>query len=172
MRTKITLGLIGTVPLLISLLIFGGCTIKHIQLDRGCTGYLKRAGDSNTVSLAVENLDRAIKYMDEKNLDSGYTSVIYETPDEDIGFWYKNVTSARDTLKALPKNASELEISNALMKLRETLLDEGERGPKVTYPDGLSRYPSNGIWAVGNIIATIFLLGGIFFIIAAFVHEG
>lgn len=41
-------------------------------------------------------------------------------------------------------NATQLERSNLLMKLRETLLDQGENGKiVVTFPEGISIYPNN-----------------------------
>lgn len=33
------------------------------------------------------------------------------------------------------------------MKLRETLTDNGKNGTSITYPDGISIFPNNGLWA-------------------------
>ena len=44
-----------------------------------------------------------------------------------------------------------------LLKLRETLLDEGEKGSRITYPKGISIFPNN------KLIAILFLISLIFF---------
>jgi hypothetical protein len=41
-----------------------------------------------------------------------------------------------------------------LIKLRETLLDSGEKS-KVTVPDGLAVYPNNKLWAFLMLIAIL-----------------
>ncbi len=156
----LSVGLMLTgITLIIAVMIF------YILIEKDCLGYLKRAADSNTVKLAVRNLNVAIEYMDSHHLTTGYTSVIYNTPDEDIGFWYENITSARDSLKALPNNATELEKSNALMKLRETLLDDGESGASVTSPNGISKYPHNLFWGLALFLGILFAVGGLVLIL-------
>jgi len=135
----------------------------------GCVTYdidvgsrLKRASDANTVELAQQELDAAIKGIKERRLTSGYTSVLYNTPDEDLGFWYKNIKSASDELKQLPPESSQLEKTNVLMKLRETLLDSGEKGMSVTAPSGVSIYPNNVLYgALGTFGWLFFVVFGV-----------
>jgi hypothetical protein len=110
-------------------------------------GYLKRAADSNTVDLAKSNLTVALTNIESNSWTSGYTSVIYRTPDEDIGFWYTNLKDSLGELNKLSPEASQLEKTNVLMKLRETLLDKGSSGENITSPDGISVYPYNASWA-------------------------
>lgn len=70
------------------LIVFGGVfAVKKIQFNMNVTDYLERASNSNTVETAKRELDIALKYLEDNNLTSGYTSVFYRTPDEDIGFW-------------------------------------------------------------------------------------
>jgi len=129
-------------------------TIWYIQFDRSCKGYLKRAAYANTVEFAIKELDRALKYLENNELTKGYTSVLYTTPDEDMGFFYTNLKQSLEELKALPPNASGLEKSNMLIKLRETILDEG-KDARVTCPSGISRYPYNtimGILFLGSLV--------------------
>ena len=130
-------------------LVWGGVRIvESIQFDQNVEGYLKRAADANTVELARENLTIAVKYLEDKNFTSGYTSILWRTPDEDIGFWYKNLRDALDELHAVRVDASQLEKTNVLMKLRETLLDGGHGGEtEVTAPAGMSVYPNNAFYA-------------------------
>ncbi|MBU1159564.1 hypothetical protein KKD04_00080 [Patescibacteria group bacterium] len=116
--------------------------VALIQFDRGCEGYLKRAADANTVELAKKQLKVALDYIERKSLTTGYTSILYRTPDEDIGFWYTNIKSSLAELEQMNPNATQLERSNLLMKLRETLLDEGQSIP-ITAPYGISIYPNN-----------------------------
>ena len=50
------------------------------------------------------------------------------------------------------KGDSALEKTNILMKLRETLIDDGEK-TKVTIPPGLSVFPDNKRWAAFTVFA-------------------
>jgi hypothetical protein len=152
MKNILTLGL-----LLTAITIFGLRISKGIQLKQNVTGYLKRAADANTIKLASEELSRALDYLESNNLTSGYTSVLWKTPDEDIGFWYKNLKASENELQNL-QSESALEKTNVLIKLRETLLDTGEK-TKVTVPEGLAVYPNNKLWAF---LMTMALISGFF----------
>lgn len=125
-----------------------------INFDRNCEGYLKRAADANTVDLAAENLEVAVKYAEQNGLTSGFTSVVYRTPDEDVGFWYKNLTASLEELRAVKPETSQLERTNVLMKLRESILDQGEH-TSVTTPSGISVFPNNGMYAFWGWISII-----------------
>ena len=61
--------LIGIMLIILSCIGITTCTVKNIQFDRNCGGYLKRAADANTIELAKVELSRAIKYMDENKLN-------------------------------------------------------------------------------------------------------
>lgn len=123
-------------------------TIETIKFNRECGGYLTRAANANTVPMAKKELARALAYMEKEKLTEGYTSVVYQTPDEDIGYWYSNIKASFDELNQLDPNSSPLEKTNVLMKLRETLTDQGENGTKVVYPKGISIYPLNGLFLI------------------------
>lgn len=120
--------------------------VKSISFNRNCSGYLERAANANTVEIAKKELNTAILYLEKNDLTEDYTSIFFTTPDEDIGFWYNNLKASHAELESLPKDATALEMTNVLMKLRETLMGHGEKGSYVTVPDGLSRYPNNGIF--------------------------
>ena len=122
--------------------------VKSIQFDQQCGGYLKRAADANTVEMAKDQLKISIDYIEINNLTNGYTSVLYNTPDEDLGFWYKNITNSYKELVNIPDSASALLKSNMLMKLRETLLDKGKKGDDINLPNGISRYPHNLLFGI------------------------
>lgn len=141
------------ITLLFSSAILTAVTVKRINLKQNCTGYLERAANSNTVEIAMIELEKAIKYLEENNLTTGYTSIFYRTPDEDIGFWYNNLKSSYEELSKVDSNTTALEKSNLLMKLRETLMN----GSYIEVPTGLSRYPNNALWMVLTTIAVISL---------------
>lgn len=121
--------------------------IKSVHFTQNCGGYLERAANANTIEMAEQELSRAILYMEQNELTTGYTSIFWKTPDEDISFWYNNVKTSYNELVGLDSAASALEKSNMLIKLRETLIDHGSKGDHITIPDGISRYPNNGAWA-------------------------
>lgn len=138
--------------------------IKNVQFNQNCGGYLKRAADANTVEMAIIELDKAIEYIEENGWTSGYTSVLWKTPDEDVGFWYNNIKACRSELSELPTDASPMDRTNMLMKLRETLTDEDKDGVMVTFPDGISRYPNNFMWGALLWIASLLTLWLCFYV--------
>ena len=81
---------------------------------------------------------------------------------EDVGFWYQNLKASLGELDQVSLTASQLEKSNLLIKLRETLLDQGKEGISITSPDGISRFPLNTAYAIAGIIFfVLFIVGGI-----------
>lgn len=135
-----------------------GITVyRSIMFKQNCSGYLKQAADASTVQIAIDKLDIAIQYLEDNNLTQGYTSIVYKTQDEDLGFWYNNIINAREQLK-VSLNGSKLEQDNALMRVREALLDNGEKGTELTVPDGISRYPYNLFFAITNTLSIIVLI--------------
>ena len=119
----------------------------RIDFNQNCKGYLKQAADANTVELALDRLDKALLYAERKGWTDGYTSILWKTEDENIGFWYDNLKASRQEL-ILVQNSSQLEQTNVLMKLRETLTESTDQGTAITYPAGLWKYPHNGLYAV------------------------
>ncbi len=138
-----------------------------LQFEQNCGGYLKRAANANTVELAHRELSKAIQFLEIKDLTVGSTSVFFQTPDEDIGYWYDNLKAAQKELATLKarEDVSALEQSNTLLKLRDTLTDHsGQNGSeKLVTPDGISRYPNNGF--LGMLMLTTGLVGFVGFVI-------
>lgn len=147
---------IGLLLLLSVLAVFSVRIYHRVVFKQNVSGYLKRAADANTIDLAREELTRAIDYLEANNLTSGYTSILWRTPDEDIEFWYRNLKASQRELEVL-NSESALERTNVLIKLRETLVDNGEK-TKVTVPEGLSVYPHNKLWAGLMLYALIALI--------------
>ena len=111
--------LIGIILMLLASVIFGFRISKNIEFKQNVSGYLKRAADANTIALANQELTKVIDYLEANNITEGYTSIFYETPNEDISFWYQNLKASQLELTNL-QSESALEKTNVLMKLRET----------------------------------------------------
>lgn len=137
--------LIGYLLIIVAVTIFGFRVSKKIDFKQNVSGYLKRASNANTIDLAEQELSRSIKYLEENKMTTGYTSVIYQTPDEDVDFWFRNLKASQHELQSLT-SSSALEKTNVLMKLRETLQDT---------PKGISAFPDNRLWAILMLIAVI-----------------
>lgn len=116
--------------------------VKSVQFDRNCLAYLTLAADANSVDIAEKHLSSALVYLEDNGLTEGKTHILISSPTKDIGVWYENLKSAQGQLRELKEKEelTEMEESNALMKLRETLLNsEGS----VTHPDNISLYPNH-----------------------------
>ncbi len=142
-----------------------GCAI---QFDINCTGHLKRAADANTVELAKTELKTAIAYLDANNLKTGNTGIIFEHPSCDIEFWYGNLTASLAELESIDADTPLLTRTNALIKLRETLVDHGA-GTTVTEPAGISIYPLNKKaaivgWTIGVVMCLAWIVWFVIFV--------
>ncbi len=168
MKTRISF-ITSALSFIAFLIICGYAVVDAVQFDRNCEGHLKRAADANSIEMAQAELQIAIDYIEAEDLDTGYTSIIYTTPDEDMGYWANNLREANNELKDMisADTSSNLEKSNMLIKLRETLLDHkgGDSGDQVTIPTGTSRYPNNAAYMWTLLISTfsciIFFIAGI-----------
>lgn len=139
------------------------CTVKDIHFNQECAGYLKQAADANTAEIALERIDLALEYIERNNLTDGYTSVLWRTENENIGFWYQNIKACKSELESCI-DGSQLEKSNVLMKVRESLTDNGDSGTKLTIPSGLCRYPNNAVYLIlGWLSVFVFIIGLVWF---------
>lgn len=66
------------------------------------------------------------------------------------------------------KGNSTLENTNVLMKLRESLTDNSEKGTQLTIPTGISRYPNNALFGVANSISLVLFISSILLFVFAF----
>ena len=134
---------IACVIIAVGLITPVSCTVKDIQFNQNCAGYLKQTADANTAEIALQRITLALDYIERNHLTDGYTSVLWNTEDENVGFWYENIKVCKAELKAC-LNSSQLEQTNVLMKVRESLMD----GKELTIPNGISRYPNNAVWMI------------------------
>lgn len=153
------------VLLLFPVLLWAGLRIyNNIVYNIDCGGHIKRAADANTVELAAQELKTVIAYLEARGMTSGYTSVLYRTPDEDVGFWYQNLKASLGELEKVMPETTQLERSNILIKLRETLLDHGQ-SVTVTRPSGISIYPNNVGYAWFGWLSLVAAIVGVVLII-------
>lgn len=163
-----TFGILASATCLaVTITIFVSCFIQHINFKQNCSGYLKRAADANTIELAAEQLQISLKYLEDKNLTSGKTNIFYYTPNCDIGFWYTNLKESHKELVNLPKSADNLTVSNQLMKLRETILDDHGEGYAITSPPNIEYYPNQVTWCILQWLAALTSVGTLIFVFVA-----
>lgn len=132
--------------IIVPIIVYGVVIVKTCSMSANCISYFEMAADANSVDLAEKHLSSGIKYLEDNDLTRGNTMLFIYKPTEDIGLWYENLKSAQTQLQELKdkEDLTELEESNALMKLRETLLNsEGS----VTHPSFISFYPNHVSWA-------------------------
>ena len=101
----------------------------------------------------------AIAYVEDNELTDGYTSIFYKTEDDNIGFWYQNLKTCREELVNCLES-TQLEKTNVLLKVRESLTDDGKEGTELTLPNGISRYPNNGMFCFWNTLSLILMFIG------------
>lgn len=152
---KKTLGILLILPFL----VWGGVRLwkAEITFKVEAGGYMLNAANANTVELARTQMEAVVKYIEHHRLRPGFTSVIYNTPDEDVGFWMSNMKLSLDELKQISPNATSLEKSNVLIKLRETLTHKTKDGGEISVPAGISIYPYNLAFMIWGVLS--FILG-------------
>jgi hypothetical protein len=160
-KKNVALRRIGAVLLILPIMALTGWRVGvTLEYGRSIEGRLKRAADANTVEMAERELQAALTVMEARGMTSGYSSVFYQTPDDDIGYWHNNLKTSLEELEALPQDASPLEKSNMLLKLRETILDHDSDGESVTAPSGISVFPHNKLYALLCILFSCMAVGG------------
>ena len=156
--------LLCVVCAIIPFIVYGAAIVKTTKMSANCISYLKMAANANSVQLAEKHLSKSIEYLENNNLTNGYTEIFVYKPTNDIKLWYENLVSAQQQLQDLnsKEELSELEESNALMKLRETLLDSGKR-EDVTHPVLISFYPNTISWFWSLLLIWLLWVGAVIF---------
>ncbi len=152
---------VGTI-LILTFVLWAGVRIWQSQIDfrKEVGGYMENASAANTVELATKEMEKVMAAIDAKRYPPGFTSALYNTPDEDVGFWVANMRSSLEELKQIKPDATSLEKSNVLIKLRETLTERSEKSTSVRAPDGISIYPHNTLFALWGCISGILAVFG------------
>lgn len=156
--------------ILIPIGAYSGGIVKSIKMSVNCLDYLSMAADANSVELADKYLSIGIDYIEKNNLTQGSTEILVYSPRKDLKLWYENLKSAQSQLKELnlKEDLTDLEESNTLMKLRESLLNEEGN---LIYPTNISTYPNHVGWFW--YLSTIWLIwvGALFFGILAYEED-
>lgn len=145
MKTKTNYIILCIICIIVPCIVYGSAIFKAVNMNANCISYFEMAADANSVELAEKHLSTGIEYLEKNDLTDGNTKVFVYKPTNDLGLWYENLKSAQAQLQEMnaKEELTELEESNALMKLRETLLNsEGS----VTHPFMISFYPSHVGW--------------------------
>lgn len=140
--------------------------VNSIQFSANCGDYLELSADANNIEIAEKQLTKAIDYLEANDLTSGYTKIFVYYPKNDIGMWYDNLKSTQTQLRDVleKKEITELEESNMLMKLRETILDDDGC---LTHPTGISLHPNYTVMFWLNVtLWLLWILGGVFCFLA------
>ena len=135
---------------------------NSIVFSQNCGGYLKQAADANSVELAIERLDKAIYYIETNGLTDGYTSVLWRTEKDNIGFWYTNINACRTELENC-RESSQLEQTNVLLKVRESLTNTSDGNVVLNVPNGISRYPHNLVYGLLMWLSCLAFIFGLLF---------
>ncbi len=129
---------------------------------------MKLAGDAPSIQRADEFLGKALDYMEKENLTQGNSALIFPTPTSNVGIWYQQIKGAKETTenilareKESPVAVSQLERDNALMKIREVLLDNSSNGTVVTAPNLISWFPMQWLMALWGVFSLILCLFGL-----------
>lgn len=141
--------------------------VNSIQFSANCGNYLELSADANSIEIAEKQLTKAIDHLEANDLTSGYTKIFVYYPKNDIGMWYDNLKSAQTQLRGMleKEEITELEESNMLMKLRETILnDDG----CLTHPIGISLHPNYTVMFWLNVTLWLLWFLGVVFCFLAY----
>ena len=157
---KVFFGFLGAIACFAFLAWAGVRIYNNIQFGLNCEDFISQAASSPDPTIAASKLDAAIAYAERNGLTAGNTGLLFSYPTNDIGFWYRRMVDSRAILRALPANDAPLEISNTLMRVRETLVVGGKDGERIAEPDGIEIAPHNVAFAWWGWLS--FLLGLLF----------
>lgn len=104
------------------------------------TEELKLAADASTLETASDRIGRALDYLETHDKTEGHSHLLVESPENDVGHWYKNLKDAKskaDTILADP-DATDESRDLALVQIRKALVDGSEI---VTQPPYMGIFP-------------------------------
>lgn len=135
---------------------------RSYTFNRDIGDWLKLAADAPSVERADEFLGHAISEIDDRDLTDGNSAYIFDQPSTDIGIWYSQIQGAKQTTASILErvqndslSVTQLERDNALMKIREVLLDQGESGTDVTLPKNITIFPFQWLFLISYLVTLI-----------------
>lgn len=152
--------IIGFSLLLIAVSIFGLKAYQSILLVKNVEAPLNRVSQALDTNTANAELSKAIHYLEENQITEGSTSILWDTPSENVGLWFNRLKQVQSELENV-KNANTSDKNITLIKIRGSLLNSEK---KVIIPEGLSRFPHNTLWCFLTFFGIISGLLGIVFI--------
>lgn len=146
-----------------SILVFVGWSVARvnasINFDEEVGGYLDNYVEAGNTQTAIENLDMAIKALEEKGMTEGQISIFWKNPNNNVGIWYQNLLKSK---KALEESLEEGKRDQAIvLEKQRNGLKGSESNSSVRTPEGISIYPLNKVyfcWCVLSIIAFLAFL--------------
>lgn len=162
MKVKIAIGIGLMLPL-----CFVGCAdlLASWKFSSECSGWLYAASNATNIPIARDRLGNALKYVEDNNLTQGSCHWFWSTPNTDLNVWYSNLKAAHTQLSTMPTQVTPLEESNSLMKLRETLTDQGQKGTYVVKPNGICWHPYWSAWCWLLSLSCLLFIAGLVIII-------
>lgn len=161
-------GILVTIGAISFILVAIFSTIMWYSFNKNCGDYLKLAADAPSIKLADKFLGKALNYIEENNLTEGNSAFIFHTPSADVGIWYNQIRGAKETTSGIinriqkdSTSVTQLEMDNALMKIREVVMDAGEKGISITKPTKIIYYPHQWAMLIWWILSALVLGIGI-----------
>jgi hypothetical protein len=155
---------VGVLIFLLGLIGGIGFIVNSISFGIHCGGRMERAANANSITLALQEMEVVVGYLEKHELTKGNTAILWETPDQDLGFFYKNMKDSLTELRSIKEDATPLEKSNVLMKLRESLTNHSQGSTGVTAPFGISFSPYNRLIAMlATFCIFMLIIGAMFF---------
>ena len=130
------------------LIVFFFIILSQNKFCNNCLAYLQEVIETENVDVAKINLNKALKYVEEKNIinGDGRVLIIQSKSENDIGLWYNTLKKAQKELEELPYIASTSVKKRTLLRVKKLLTSNG----KLIFPVGIYYYPFNYIvlWTV------------------------
>lgn len=134
--------------------------IASLTFDKNFSNSLERASNAATVEVANKELNKAILYLEENQLTTGSTHVLYATPTTDIEYFYNNLKASSDELtKVSGDKGTQLDKSNALLRFHEVVLTSTGA---IDMPDNLDIYPNQRLVVILIVLISLAFLGALY----------
>lgn len=163
-KMKAFFGVLLIIPLLAMITLRIYC---RVMFDIECGDHMKLAAGTGSVELAKAEMAKVVQYLEGHGMTTGFTSIYYEGPEDDIGFFYKNVKSLLAEIEAVSDGATALEKSNMLMKAKEMLTHNKDGTIAITVPEGISIFPYNSRFIQLATLCFIIAMVGVVMVVQA-----
>jgi hypothetical protein len=134
---------------------------KAQRFDDNCVYHLGEAMKStSSADYSKSEMERAVKYIEDRNLTSGFTSIVGNQPDENLSLWYYDIRGKQayiDHLHDLPSDVRKDQIADHAEYVNAFNMHRKD----VDIPNGISIYPYNTLFFVWSMISIVMLLFGI-----------